>query len=156
MELLLVLVSIIAVSSAPSKAEKVEIDYELVLNRCKANLCQSESAAHGHVYVSLEEEDPSFAWGYSPVEENVGSVAYQLRFNLSRVSSGKHVKRNLMIGFSARRGALTGKQVTWSEKKFNGKDWGSFTKASTSGAAYSDKQETITPTLQVLRVTDIP
>jgi predicted CxxxxCH...CXXCH cytochrome family protein len=156
MKILLVLLSIITLSSAASKVEKVKVDYELVLNRCMANSCHSESAAHGQAYVSLEEEDPTFAWGYTPVEENVGSVAYQLRFHLSRNSNGKTNKKTLVIGFSARVGTLTGKQVSWSEKKFSGKDWPAFAMTSTSGASYSDEQETITPTLQVLQVTTLP
>jgi hypothetical protein len=156
MKILLVLLSIITVSSAASKAEKLKVDYELVLNRCKGNLCHSETAAHGRAYVTLEEEDPTFAWGYTPVEEKVGSIAYDLRFHLSRESNGKKIKRNLVIGFSARKGTLTGKQVSWSEKNFSGSNWQAFKMTSTSGAAYSEEQETITPTLQVLQVTAVP
>jgi hypothetical protein len=156
MKILLVLLSIIGVSSAASKAEKLKVDYELVLNRCKGDSCHSESAAHGRVYVSLEEEDPTFAVGYTPVEEKVGGVAYQLRFHLSRESNGKKIKRYLTIGFSARKGTLTGKQVSWSEKSFSGSNWQAFTMTSTSGDAYSEEQEIITPILQILQVTSMP
>jgi len=50
MKTLLVFLSIIALSSASSDTEKLKVDYELRLNRCKGNSCHSESAAHGQAY----------------------------------------------------------------------------------------------------------
>jgi len=153
MKTLLVFLSIIFLSNATGDTEKLKVDYELRLNRCKGNSCHSESAAHGQAYVSLENEDPSFSWGYTPVEEKVGSVAYQLRFHLSRVTNEKKNETYLVVGFSARKGTLSGKQVSWSERKFSGHNWDAFRMKSTSGTAYPEGQETIAPTLEVLKVT---
>jgi hypothetical protein len=54
------------------------------------------------------EEEPNFLTNYVPVEVRVGSLAYQLRFNMHRVSKKNQVERSLTIGFSGRMGALTG------------------------------------------------
>jgi hypothetical protein len=153
---ILILLPIVATVVRPGQTEQVKIDYELLLNKCKGDSCHSETAARGEAYVSLEAEDPSFSWGYTPMEEHAGSLVYQLRFDLSRVSKGNKVERKLAIGFSGRVGALTGKQLTWSEKEFSGKDWGAFRMKSTSGIAYSEGEETITPTLKVLQVATFP
>jgi hypothetical protein len=97
------------------------------------------------------EEEPNFLTNYVPVEVRVGSLAYQLRFNMHRVSKKNQVERSLTIGFSGRMGALTGKQLTWGEKSFCHEKWSAFKMASVSGAAYS-KNDEITPTLTVLDV----
>ena len=142
-------------SGASDHSEKLKVDFELKLNRCKGNSCHSESAAHGQAYVSLQNEDPSFAWGYTPVEEKIGSAAYQLRFHLSRVTNEKTNEWYLVVGFSAREGTLTGQQVSWSEKKFSGHNWDAFRMASVSGRPYREGEETLAPTLEVLKVTAI-
>ena len=90
------------------------------------------------------------------MEEHAGSLTYQLRFNLSRLSKGNKVERKLGIGFSGRVGTLSGKQLTWSEKEFSGKGWSDFKMKSASGTAYSEGPETITPTLKVLQVVSFP
>ena len=102
--------------------------------------------------VSLEEEDATFLSGYVPVEIHAGSLAYQLRFDLSRVSKKTRVERSLTIGFSGRTGTLTGKQLTWGEKSFSDKRWSAFKMASVSGTAYFENDESVTPTLTVLDV----
>jgi hypothetical protein len=138
--------------SYPTQTEQLRIDYELSLNRCKEHSCHVEIAARTEVKVSLEEEDPSFLSGYVPVEIHAGSLAYQLRFNLSRLSKKNRVDRSLTIGFSGRTGTLTGKQRTWGEKSFSDTKWSAFKMASVSGIAYSENEESVTPTLTVLDV----
>jgi hypothetical protein len=145
----LVLLPLIGTVSRPSGVEEVRVAYELLLNKCKGDSCHSETVARGDAHVSLEEENPTFFSGYTPIEVRAGSLVYQLRFNLSRVSKRNGVERKLMIGFSGRTGALTGKQLTWSEKNFTGRDWSSFKMKSISGAAYSEGEEAVTPTLTV-------
>jgi hypothetical protein len=68
------------------------------------------------------------------------------------VSEKNLVKRNLTIGFSGRTGTLTGKQLTWGEKSYKHKTWSEFKNASASGTAYSENDESVTPTLTVLDV----
>jgi hypothetical protein len=137
---------------SPTQTEHLRISYELSLNRCKEHSCHAVTAARSEVEVSLEEEDANFLSGYSPVEIHAGSLAYQLRFNLSRVPEKNLVKRNLTIGFSGRTGTLTGKQLTWGEKSYKHKTWSEFKNASASGTAYSENDESVTPTLTVLDV----
>jgi len=120
----------------PAQTEQLRIVYELSLNRCREHFCHVEAATRSEVQVSLEEEDPTFLSGYVPVEIHAGSLAYQLRFNLSRVSKKSRVERSLTIGFSGRTGTLTGKQLTWGEKSFSDKRWSAFKMASVSGTAY--------------------
>ncbi len=127
------------------------IVYELSLNRCREHSCHAETATRSELQVSLEEE-PNFLTNYVPVEVHVGNLAYQLRFNLRRVSKKNQVERSLMIGFSGRVGTLTGKQLTWGEKTFSHGTWSAFKMASVSGAAYSENDESVTPTLTVLDV----
>jgi hypothetical protein len=154
--LTLALVPVIGPVVPSSDPEEVKLDYELLLNRCIGDSCHSESAAHGEVYIFLEQEDPAYSQGYSAVEQEAGSLAYQLRFNVSRVLKEKKVERKLDIGFSGRIGSLRGKQLTWSQKEFVGKNWDAFKMASTSGAAYPEKEETIMPTLKVIQVSIFP
>lgn len=139
----------------PTQTEHLRIAYELSLNRCKDHSCHVEIATRSEVQVSLEDEDANFLSGYSPIEIHVGSLAYQLRFNLSRVSEENRVETNLTIGFSGRTGTLTGKQLTWGEKSYSKKMWSAFKKASVSGAAYSENDESVTPTLTVLDVSAV-
>jgi hypothetical protein len=109
---LLLFLAIVGVSS-PTQAEHLCIRYELSLNRWKEHSCHGETASRSEVQVSLEEEDANFLSGFSPVEIHAGSLAYQLRFDLRRVSEKHLVKRRLTIGSSGRTGTLTGKQLTW-------------------------------------------
>jgi hypothetical protein len=104
------------------------------------------------VQVTLEEEEPNFLTNYVPIEVHVGSLAYQLRFNLRRVSKKNQTERSLTIGFSGRMGTLTGKQLTWGEKGFSHERWSAFKMASVSGTSYSENDESVTPTLTVLDV----
>jgi hypothetical protein len=136
----------------PTQIVPLRIVYELSLNRCIEHTCHVETATRSEVEVSLGEEEPTFWSGYSPVEVHAGSLAYQLRFNLSQVSKKNRVDRSLTIGFSGRTGTLTGKQLTWGEKSFTDKTWSAFKTASVSGAAYSENEESVTPTLTVLDV----
>jgi hypothetical protein len=136
----------------PAKTEQLRVVYELSLNRCKEHSCHAQTATRDEVQVTLEEEDPTFLTGYAPVEVHAGSLAYQLRFDLRRVSKKSRIERNLTIGFSGRIGTLTGKQLTWGEKSFSDKRWSEFKMASVSGAAYSENDESVTPTLTVLDV----
>src|SRR5882672_8608989 len=136
----------------PTQTERLRIIYELSLNRCIEHSCHVETATPGKVEVSLEEEEPTFLSGYGLVEVHAGSLAYQLRFNLSQVSKKNRVDRSLTIGFSGRTGTLTGKQLTWGEKSFSDKTWSAFKRASVAGAAYSENDESVTPTLTVLDV----
>ena len=136
----------------PTQTERLRILYELSLTICIKHSCHVETATRSEVEVSLEEEEPTFLSGYSPVEVHAGSLAYQLRFNLSQVSKKNRVHRSLTIGFSGRTGTLTGKQLTWGEKSFSDKTWSAFKTASVSGAAYSENDESVTPTLIVLDV----
>ena len=136
----------------PSRTEQVGIVYQLSLNRCREHSCHAEIAARSEVQVTLEEEDPTFLSGYVPVEVHAGSLSYQLRFSLRRVSEKNRVERSLTIGFSGRTGTLTGKQLTWGEKSFSDKKWPALKMASVSGAAYSENDESVTPTLTVLDI----
>jgi len=136
----------------PTQTEQLRIVYELSLKRCRAHSCHVETATRSEVQVTLEEEEPGFLSAYVPVEVHEGSLAYQLRFNLRRVSKKSRVERSLTIGFSGRMGTLTGKQLTWGEKSFSDKVWSAFKMASVSGAAYSENDESVTPTLTVLDV----
>ena len=136
----------------PTKTERLRIAYELTLSRCIEHSCRVETATRSEVEVSLEKEEPTFLSGYSPVEVHAGSIAYQLRFNLSQVSKKNRVERSLTVGFSGRTGTLTGKQLTWGEKSFSNKTWSAFKTASVSGAAYSENDESVTPTVTVLDV----
>jgi hypothetical protein len=136
----------------PTQSEPLRIVYELSLNRCREHSCHAETATKSELQVTLEEEEPNFLTNYVPVEVHVGSLAYQLRFNLRRVSKKNQVERSLTIGFSGRMGTLTGKQLTWGEKSFSHEKWSAFKMASVSGAAYSENDESITPTLTVLDV----
>jgi|SRR5580658_10725034 hypothetical protein len=140
----------------PTQSEPLRIVYELSLNRCREHSCHAETAIRSEVQVSLEEEEPNFLTNYVPVEVNVGSLAYQLRFNLRRVSKKNHVERSLLLGFSGRTGTLTGKQLTWGEKGFSHERWSEFKMASVSGTAYSENGESVTPTLTVLSVESSP
>ena len=136
----------------PPQSEPLRIVYELSLNRCREHSCHAETAARSEVQVTLEEEEPNFLTNYVPIEVRVGSLAYQLRFNLRRVSKKNQVERSLMIGFSGRMGTLTGKQLTWGEKSFSHERWSAFKMASVSGTSYSENDESVTPTLTVLDV----
>ena len=136
----------------PTQTENLRIAYELSLSRCREHSCRSETATRGDVQVSLEEEEANFLSGYSPVEVHVGNLAYQLRFNLSRVSENKRVKRSLTMGFSGRTVTLTGKQLTWGEKSYSDKTWSALKNVAVSGTVYSENDESITPTLTVLDV----
>jgi hypothetical protein len=138
--------------SHPTQSEPLRIVYELSLNRCREHSCHAETATRSEVQVTLEEEEPNFLTNYVPVEAHAGSLAYQLRFNLRRVSKKNQVERSLTIGFSGRVGTLTGKQLTWGEKSFSHEKWSAFKMASVSGAAYSENDESVTPTLTVLEV----
>jgi hypothetical protein len=137
----------------PTQTEQLRIVYELSLNRCREHSCHAETATRNEVQVTLKEEDPTFLSGYVPIEVHAGSLAYQLRFDLRRVSKKNRIERSLTIGFSGRTGTLTGKQFTWGEKIFSDKTWSAFKMASVSGAAYSENDELVTPTLTVLAVT---
>jgi len=136
----------------PTRSEPLRIVYELSLNRCRDHSCHAETATRSEVQVTLEEEEPNFLTNYVPVEMRVGSLAYQLRFNLRRVSKKNQAERSLTIGFSGRMGTLTGEQLTWGEKSFSHERWSAFRMASVSGAAYSENDELVTPTLTVLDV----
>jgi hypothetical protein len=155
--LFLAVLMMFSANGAPTgNPEEVKLDYELLLNRCKENSCHSETGARGELYIFLEEEDPTNSWGYSAVEQQAGSLAYQLRFNVSRELKEKNIVRKLTIGLSGRIGTLRGKQLTWGEKEFVGKTWNDFKMASASGTTYSEAGETITPTLKVLQVRIFP
>lgn len=132
-----------------AKTEEVRLGYELILTKCRGSFCHSDSVAKGEVHLSLEEEDASFAWGYDAVEVHGGNLAYQLRFKASRASKEKGVERALDIGFSGRTGTLSGKQLTWAQKTSTDKRWETSPTMSVSGKAYSEGDETITPTLHV-------
>ena len=135
--------------SSPTETEPLRITYELSLNRCREHSCHAETASRSEVQVTLEEEEPNFLTNYVPIEVHVGSLAYQLRFNLRRVSKKNQIERTLTIGFSGRMGTLTGHQLTWGEKSFKHEMWSAFKMASVSGAAYSENGESVTPTLMV-------
>jgi hypothetical protein len=139
----------------PTQTENLRIAYELSLSRCRGHSCHSETATRGDVQVSLEEEEADFLSGYTPVEVHVGNLAYQLRFNLSRGSENKRVKRSLTMGFSGRTVTLTGKQLTWGEKNYTDKTWSAFKNVAVSGTVYSENDESITPTLTVLDVSPV-
>ena len=96
----------------PTQSEPLRISYELSLNRCREHSCHTETASRSEVQVTLEEEEPNFLTNYVPIEVHVGNLAYQLRFNLRRVSKKNQIERSLTIGFSGRMGTLTGKQLT--------------------------------------------
>jgi hypothetical protein len=140
------------VKTVPTQSEPLRIVYELSLNRCKEHSCHLETATRREVQVTLEEEEPNFVTNYVPIELHVGSLAYQLRFDLRRVSRTNHTETSLTIGFSGRMGTLPGKQLTWGEKSFSHGTWSEFKMASVSGAAYSETDESVTPTLTVLDV----
>jgi hypothetical protein len=139
----------------PTQSEPLRIAYELTLNRCREHSCHAETATRNEVPVTLEEEEPNFLTNYVPIEVHAGRLAYQLRFNLRRVSKKNQVERSLMIGFSGRLETLTGKQLTWGEKSFKHEMWSAFKMASVSGAAYSENDESVTPTLTVLEVSTV-
>lgn len=136
----------------PTQTEPLRIVYELSLNRCRGHSCHAETATRNEVQVTLEEEEPNFLTNYVPIELHVGSLAYQLRFNLRRVAKTNQIQRSLTIGFSGRMGTLTGKQLTWGEKSFSKEKWSAFKMASVSGASYSENEESVTPTLTVLDI----
>jgi hypothetical protein len=136
----------------PAHSEPLRIVYELSLNRCREHSCHVETAARSELQVILKEEEPNFLTNYIPVEVHVGSLAYQLRFNLRRVFKKNQVERSLTIGFSGRMGTLIGKQLTWGEKSFTHEVWSAFKMASVSGAAYPENDESVTPTLRVIEV----
>jgi len=136
----------------PTQTEPLRIAYELSLNKCREHSCHAETATRSEVQVTLEEEEPNFLTNYVPIELHVGSLAYQLRFNLRRVLKTNQTERSLTIGFSGRMGTLTGKQLTWGEKSFSKEKWSAFKMASVSGTSYSENEESVTPTLTVLDV----
>ena len=146
-----VLLAIVGVGY-PTQNESLRIIYELSLNRCREHSCHVETATRNELQVTLEEEESNLLTNYVPVEVRVGSVAYQLRFNLRRVSKTNQTERSLTIGFSGRMGTLTGKQFTWGEKSFSHETWSEFKMASVSGAGYSENDESVTPTLTVLDI----
>jgi hypothetical protein len=150
--LVLIALAAITAASPPAQRGDVKFDYELLLNKCKGKSCRTETAARGEAVVSLAEEDPTFYSGYTPIEVHAGSLAFQLRFDISQVTTRNKVERKLQIGFSGRVGTLTGKQLTWNEKGFSGKNWGDFKMKSISGTPYSEGGETVTPTLRILEV----
>ncbi len=147
-----VLLFAIAGAPFPTQTEPVRIAYELTLNRCKDHSCHIETATRSEVQVTLEEEEPNFLTNYVPIEVHVSSLAYQLRFNLRRVSKKNQVERSLTIGFSGRIGTLSGHQLTWGEKSFRSEKWSTFKMASVSGSSYSENDESVTPTLTVLEI----
>ena len=134
------------------RTEGVKVSYTLLLNKCTATSCHLENAGQADAYINLEAEDSTFSWGYGTMDEHSGNVEYQLRFHVSRTLKDKQFERSLVVGFSGRIGTLTGKQVTWSEKRFRGKNWDSFKMSSVSGTPYPENGETITPTLQVRQI----
>lgn len=141
-----------AISARPDETEKVNVRYELAFNRCRGESCNQEIVAQGETLVSLYQEDASSGFvGYTPVELHVGSLAYQLRFDVSRELKQRKA-RHLMLGFSGRVGTLTGKQVTWAENSFTGNTWGDFDKSSIAGNEYSEEDEKITPTLRLINI----
>ena len=150
--LILIAFAAITAASPPGQRGDVKFDYELLLNQCKGKSCRTETAARGEAVVSLAEEDPTFHVGYTPIEVHAGNLAYQLRFDVSQVTGRNKIERKLQIGFSGRVGTLTGKQLTWSEKGFSGKNWSDFKMKSISGTPYSEGGETVTPTLTILEV----
>jgi hypothetical protein len=141
--------------SHPAQSEPLRIVYELTLNRCREHSCHAEIATRSEVPVTLAEEGPNFLTNYVPVEVHAGSLAYQLRFDLRRVSKNGQVERSLTMGFSGRLGTLTGKQLTWAEKSFRHEMWGAFKMASASGPAYPENDTSVTPTLTVLEVSTV-
>jgi hypothetical protein len=141
---------------SPTQTEPLRIAYELSLNRCSGHSCHPEIATRNEVQVTLEEEESNFLTVYVPIEVRVGSLAYQLRFDLRRVSKKNQVERSLTMGFSGRMTTLTGKQLTWGEKSFKNEKWDAFKMASVSGNSYSENDESVTPTLTVLRVESLP
>ena len=86
----------------PNQTQPLRIAYELTLNRCREHSCHAETATRSEVSVTLEEEEPDFLTNYVPIEVHAGSLAYQLRFDLRRVSKKNQVERSLMMGFSGR------------------------------------------------------
>jgi hypothetical protein len=154
--LLLLLIPICCIAVPQRKTEGVKLTYDLMLSKCKDKSCHSESAGHADVYINLTAEDPTYSWGYETMQEHAGSLEYQLRFNVSRKHEENQFERNLVIGFSGRVETLLGKQLTWAEKKFSGKNWETFKMASVEGTSYSQDDETITPTLRVLQVKIFP
>jgi hypothetical protein len=140
----------------PTQTEPLRIAYELSLYRCREHSCHAETATRSEVQVTLEEEEPNFLTNYVPIEVHVGSLAYQLRFNLRKVSMKNQIERSLTIGFSGQMETLTGKQLTWGEKSFSHERWSAFKMASVSGTSYSENGESVTPTLTVLSVESLP
>lgn len=140
------------VYACPHDTEEEKLRYELHLSRCRGNSCHDEIVSQGELLVPMDQEDVSSGFvGYTPVELHVASIAYQLRFDVSRELKQNQPK-HLMIGFSGRVGSLTGKQVTWAEKSFTGKSWNEFDGASVSGNEYSEEEERTTPTLRMVIV----
>lgn len=134
------------------RTEGVKVSYTLLLNRCIASSCHVENAGQADAYINLTAEGRGFSWGYGTMDEHSGNVEYQLRFTVSRTLKDKQFERSLVVGFSGRIGTLSGKQVTWSERAFRGKNWDSFKMSSVSGTSYPEDGETITPTLQVRQI----
>lgn len=128
--------------------EELRLAYELILTMCRGSVCHDDSATRGEVHVTLESED-SFLWGYTALEQHAGSSAYQLRFEAQHELRGQAYGRAIGLGFSGRIGELTGKQLTWAEKKFFAKKWGLFPAMSVAGTPYPEGEETVAPTLQV-------
>jgi hypothetical protein len=134
------------------RTEGVKVSYTLLLDKCTATSCHLENAGQADAYINLTAEDSTFSWGYGTMDEHSGNVEYQLRFKVSRTLKDKQFERSFVVGFSGRIGTLTGKQVTWPEKGFRGKNWDSFKMSSVSGPSYPEDGETITPTLQVRQI----
>jgi hypothetical protein len=127
-------------------SEEVKLSYELVLNKCKEGSCKAESAARGEVSLSLQPEDPTFAWGYTAVEEFAGYIHYQLRFEAKWIREHSSTQRRLIVGFSGRNAR---EFVTGGEKNFSGKTWKSFQTMKINGDTYSKNEEEVTPTIIV-------
>jgi hypothetical protein len=137
-----------AVLQPSPEKEQVRLTYDLILNHCKEDNCNTDTG-HGEVIVNLEPEDKTFLWGYAADEQFVGFISYQLRFEAKRIHDQRGTKRVLIIGFSGRRGAPSYEQVTFGEKSFTGKTWKALPAMHVQGNSYFKNDEQVTPTLTV-------
>jgi hypothetical protein len=135
--------------SAGTKREWVTLGYELTLSKCRNGSYHTESIIKDQMSFHLEPETPTFSWDYTGLTSQTGDLTYYLRFNVSH-NSRKKEGRNLWIGFGGRQGiSPNDKQVTWAEKSCTRSSWAACPSVSVSGNAYSDRGETVTPTLAV-------
>lgn len=138
-----------SISLAHGQSDVVKLEYEFWLSQCKVDSCNDEKIQTGELAIQLEEEDSSYAWGYTAVDLWANETAYQLRFKASRKKREELVSTSLFLHFSGRSDSDGGPQVTWTQGQFTEGAWDQFAPVEVKGNQYLERGFNVTPILRV-------